>query len=173
MACSQTLSGIVRDCNPNAGGLSEIFIANADDVTAVTMDTSGEKIASVTMATGKKFKKFYFKPRQAGITFTPQFNEAGEYAGEDGVLTMNFGRIDTTKRVQVAALSVAELVVIYRDNNGFYWYIGKDAPVLRNGGDTTHGTQKTDYNHFGIQLHSQDKGLPYEVDADAIDDIVG
>lgn len=173
MACSQTLSGIPRDCEPNAGGIKEIFIANADDVTAVTLDSTGAEISGITMASGKKFKKFYFKPGQAGVTFSGVFNEAGEYAGEDGVLTMNFGRMDTTKRVQVAALSMSELVVIYKDMNGKNWYLGYDAPVLRNGGDSTPGQAHTDFNHYGIQLHSQDNQLPFELDDTTLAGVIG
>lgn len=163
MACSVTLSGIPRDCEGNAGGIRAVYMANKDDVTAIALDSTGAQVDSITMATSAKFKGFYFKPGQAALTLTGVFNEAGEYAGEDGVLSMQFGRMDTTKRVQVAAVSVAELVVIYKDANGKNWLLGYDNPVLRNGGESTPGAAVTDFNHYGIQLHSQDNQLPYEV----------
>lgn len=164
MACSQTLSGILRDCEPNAGGIKEIYIANADDVTAIALDSTGAEISSITMATSAKFKKFYFRAGQASASFTPQFNESGEYAGEEGTVTVNFGRMDTTKRAQMAALSIAELVVIYKDNNGLNWLLGYDHPVMRNGGDSGPGGQKTDFNKYGLQLVSRDNQLPFELD---------
>lgn len=163
MSCSATLSGIVRDCASNAGGIKELYIANADDVASIALDSTGEKVQSITMATGKKFKKFYFKTGQANVVYTPQFNDAAEYAGEDGILSVNFSRQDTTKRVQIHALSIAELIVIYKDNNGINWLMGYDHPVLRNGGDTQTGAAHTDTNRYALQLHSTDNQLPYEV----------
>lgn len=173
MACSQTLSGIPRDCESNAGGLKAVYIANYDDVTAVTLDSTGGSISGITMASSAKFKAFYFKPGQASLTLTGVFNEAAEYAGEDGILAMQFGRMDTTKRVQVAAVSVGELVVIVKDNNGKNWLLGKDAPVLRNGGESAFGAQKSDFNHYGVQLHSVDNQLPYEVSDTILEGIIG
>lgn len=172
MSCSVTISGLVRDCEANAGGIKAIYIANRDDVTAITLDSTGAKISAITMATSAKFKGFYFKPGQASANFTGQVNEAGDYAGEDGVVTVNFGRMDTTKRTQIAALSVAEMTVIYTDNNGISWLLGYDAPVLRNGGESTPGTARTDHNHYGVELHSSDNQLPYEVPADVLEDII-
>lgn len=177
MACSATLSGIVRDCEPNAGGVKAIYIANKDDVTEIELDTTGAKIASITMATSgsttAKFKGFYFKPGQASVALTGAVNEAGEYAGEDGVVAVNFGRMDTTKRTQMAALSISELVVIYTDNNGISWLLGYDAPVLRNGGEANTGNAKTDYNHYALELHSSDNQYPYEVPSTVLAGIIG
>lgn len=177
MACSATLSGLVRDCEANAGGVKALYIANKDDVSAIALDTTGAKIDSITMATSgsttAKFKGFYFKPGQATVTLTGAVNEAGEYAGEDGVVTVNFGKMDTTKRTQMAALSVAELVVIYTDNNNISWLLGFDAPVLRNGGESTPGQQRTDHNHYGLELHSSDSQLPFEVPSTVLAGIIG
>ena len=167
MSCSQTLNGILRDCAANAGGIKAVYIANIDDVSSITLNTAGDKITAISMVSSAKYKGFYFKPGQASFTSDPQFNEAGEYAGEDGVLSMSFGRMDTTKRAQMAALSVGELSVIYQDNNGIYWLLGYDHPVLRNGGQSTPGAAISDFNHYAIDLHSSDHQLAFEVDASA------
>ena len=173
MACSQTLSGIPRDCESNAGGIKEISIANIDDVASVTLDSTGGAISAITMATGKTFKKYYVKPAQSNFVATPQFNELGEYVGEDGILTLAFGRMDATKRVQVAALSVAELAVIFKDNNGICWYLGFDRGVLRNGGDAQTGAAVTDANRYQLQLHSTDNQLPYPLTSeDVLEDVI-
>jgi len=163
MSCSATLAGLVRDCSANAGGVKALYIANKDDVTAVTLDANSAQISAITMASSKKFKKYYFKPGQCTATFTGAVNEAGEYAGEDGVISVSFGRMDTTKRTEMAALSVIEMDVIYTDGNGKHWLLGYDAPVLRNGGEAATGAARTDYNKYGLELHSSDNQLPYEV----------
>lgn len=173
MPCSATLSGLVRDCEPNAGGVKALYIANKDDVSDITLDSTGAKISAVTMASSAKFKGFYFKPGQATVTLTGAVNEAGDYAGEDGVISVNFGRMDTSKRTQMHALSIAELVVIYTDNNGISWLLGYDNPVLRNGGESGTGTARTDHNHYGLELHSSDLSLPFEVPSSVLAGIIG
>lgn len=166
MACSVTLNGIVRDCAPNVGGLKLVAFANRDDVASITLDSTEGKVSAITMTETGKFKGFYFKKGQASYNQTPQFNEAGEYAGEQGVLAVNFGRQDTSKRVQCAALSIAELYALLQDNNGIYWLVGYDAPVLRTGGESPLGQNATDFNHYGMEFTSNDKQLAYEVPAE-------
>lgn len=176
MSCSATLNGIPRDCEANAGGLRALYFANFDDVTGKTLDTGGAKITAITMATSgsttAKFKGFYFKPGQATLTTTAQFNEAGEYVGEQAVITVNFGKMDTTKRVQVAALSQAELVCLAQDRNGKWWLLGYDEAVLAAGGESTVGQANTDFNHYGREFHANDNQLPFEVDADAVEAVI-
>lgn len=167
MSCSATLSGIVRDCEANAGGVKAIFIAPIDDVTAIALDSSSAKISTITMAASKKFKTFYFKKGQANVTSTPQFNSAGDYAGEQAKITVNFAKMDTTKRTQMAALSIAELAIIAQDQNGKYWYYGKDNAVMRTGGESTPGQASTDFNHYGMEFTANDNALAFEVDATA------
>jgi len=172
MACTQTLSGLVRDCAANVGGVKNVYIANYDDVDTLTIDADANEITAITMLNSAKFKKYYFKRGQASVASTPQYNEAGDYAGENSVLSLTFLRQDATKRLEVAALSVGELAVIYEDNNGQYWYLGSDRPVLRTGGESGSGAANTDNNRYGIELTAYDNALPLSVDSAIISNIV-
>ncbi len=66
MSCTQTLSGLAKDCNANRGGIVEVYIANFDDVTAITI-TSGV-VTGITMDTGKKFKTYSFAKNTGSLT---------------------------------------------------------------------------------------------------------
>jgi len=173
MACSATISGLLRDCDANTGGLKAIYIANQDDVSAMTLDSGSNQIETLTMATGKTFKGFYFKRGQANFSLTPQFTDAGEYAGEQGKIAINFGRMDSTKRAQLSALSVIEMAVICLDNNGNYWYFGKDHAVLRTGGEAATGAANTDRNQYGFELTSNDHQYPMTMAAAAVNSALG
>lgn len=162
MACSTTLAGIAKDCEVNAGGIVNVYIASHVDVADVQV-TSGI-IDGITMETDKKFYQFYVRKGVASYTGTPSFNEDGDYTGEDGTLSLVFSRMDSTKRAQVEALSTQDLAVIFEDANHKFWYLGKDNPVTRSGGDTATGTAQTDRNGYGVELHSSDNGSPLEVD---------
>lgn len=171
MACLQTLNGIVRDCLSNVGGVRKVYIANKDDVEGITI--ADDAVSAITMAAGKTFKEYYQKPGRASVTSSPQFNDANEYAGESVVLSLSFPRQDATKRLEVAALSVAELVVVYQDANGNCWLLGYDNPVLRSGGDATSGTAVADTNAYALEFTVQENQLPYSVPAAVIEPLVG
>lgn len=170
MACTQTLAGLVRDCAANVGGIKAVYIANKDDVSGVTL--TSDVITAISMEGGAKFKGYYFKRGQASMTSTPAFNDAGDYAGEDTVLSLSFMRQDATKRLEMAALSVGELAVIVLDNNGNYWYLGYDNPVLRTGGDSASGAAATDTNAYGLELTDRANQLPYSIAATAVESVI-
>lgn len=150
----------------NAGGVLNVYIASYEDVTGVTV--ADGMITAIAMEPGKKFYQFYVKKGVASYTGSPSYNEDNDYVGEDGTLSLVFSKMDTTKRIQVEALSTQDLAVIFEDANHKFWYLGKDNPVNRNGGDTTTGTAQTDRNGYGVELHSSDNGSPMEVDATII-----
>ena len=168
MACSYTLAGISRDCDVNAGGIKRALIASYVDVVYYEVDSSTHMIDTITMDTGKYFHEYFQKPNVANYAGTPQFNDDGDYTGEDGILTLVFGRMDTTKRLEVEALSKQDLFVIYEDKNGKFWALGLDNAVTRNGGGTNSGTAQSDRNGYEVQLHSSDNGSPTEVDGSII-----
>lgn len=170
MACSTTLAGIAKDCEVNAGGVLNVYIASHADVTGVTV--ADGMITAVTMEAGTKFHQFYVRKGVANYTGAPSYNEDGDYVGEDGTLSLVFSRMDTSKRIQVEALSSQDLAVIFEDANHKFWYLGKDNPVNRNGGDTATGTAQTDRNGYGVDLHSTDNGSPFEVDAAIIPGLI-
>ena len=169
MACKlQSLSGGDFACDVSMGGLKKVWIANYDDVSAVTYtyensaDTSSTKveIASIVMETGKKFYPYTFKRNTANFVTT--LNVAPENASnyKTTVITLQFGRMDTTKRLEVAALSLNDLVVICEDNNSNRWYFGITTPVSANGGSGQSGTAMADANMYQIQLEANELEWP-------------
>lgn len=169
-SCTQTLAGLARDCSANVGGVKNVYIANKDDVASITV--TNDAVSAITMNSSATFKKYYQKRGRASVTSSPQFNDAGEYAGESTVLSLNFPRQDSTKRLEIAALSVAELVVVYEDNNGECWLLGYDNGVVRTGGDAASGTAATDTNQYAIELTDISNQLPYNVPKNVIEALV-
>lgn len=170
MPCIQTLSGLAKDCAANMGGIVEALIANYDDVSAKTV-TEG-KITAITMATGAKFKRYNFAKNTGSMTSTYTFDQAAgvKYVTTDLVLLFN--RMETTKRVEISALALADLVIICKDANGKYWYLGNDEPVTASAGDGQTGTARSDSNRYSITLQDNSLEMPYEVDESVIASIV-
>ena len=163
MACTQTLSGLTRDCSNNMGGIKEVYIANFDDVASLTV--TSDIITAIAMQSSAKFKKYSFRPQTAELVSTPQINSENGVAYIQSVLTLQFAKMDTTKRLEINALALGDLAIVVVDNNGKMWYLGKDNPVVASGGDSGTGKAFGDANRYGIQLTDNSLLYPYEVTA--------
>lgn len=161
MACSQTLKGLTNDCAASMGGIVEVYIANAADVSEVTL-TDG-KVTGITMVSSAKFKAYAF-PRNTGhMDSTYAIDEA---AGSKFVVTdlvLQFNRMETTKRIEITALAQGELKVIVKDANGIYWFLGMDAAVKASAGDGLTGTARADRNGYSITLQDNSLEMPHEI----------
>lgn len=170
MPCNQTLSGIARDCDASMGGIVEALIANHADVTAVTVTTN--QITAITMASTAKFKRYAFPRNTGSLSSNYTIDQANgvRYVASD--LVLQFSRMDTAKRVEISALAQNDLVVIVKDANGKYWYLGYDEPVNASASDGLTGTARSDRNGYSVTLQDNSHEMPYEVDPDIIDDLV-
>lgn len=170
MSCTQTLAGLAKDCNANRGGIVEVYIANFDDVTAITL-TSGV-VTGITMDTGKKFKTYSFAKNTGSLTSTYTIDPASGVKFVTSQLLLQFNRMNTTARVELTALALADLRVICKDANGIYWLLGKDEPVNASAGDGQTGTARSDANRYTLTLEDNSEEMPLEVDDSIITGIV-
>lgn len=166
MACPQTLSGIAKDCEPSIGGIKVAYIANFDDVTAVTV--SSEVISAITMQSSAKFKKYEFRRGTSNFVSTLNVDPATGTNFVSTDITFIFSRMETAKRVEMAALAQGDLAIIVEDMNGKFWFFGKDEAVSASAGSGETGTARTDANQYSVTLQDNAKTFPYEVDADII-----
>ena len=152
------------------GGILEVLLANREDVASVQAETG--KISGITMEASAKFKKYTFARNTGSMTSTYTIDQASgvKYVTTD--LVLQFNRMETTKRVEITALSVNDLVAIVKDANGVYWYLGYDEPVNASAGDGQTGTARGDANRYSITLQDISKEMPMEVDASTIEGIL-
>ena len=170
MSCSQTLSGIAKDCLNSLGGIKRVLLANYADVTTVTV--TSDKVSAITMDTGKKFKEYLFRPGTGSMSSNYQVSAENGVAYVQTDLVMVFNRMETTKRVEIVALAQADLCAIVEDNNGKFWLLGYDEPLVISAGDGLTGTARTDRNGYSVTLQDNSKELPFEVDASVITSIL-
>ena len=164
MSCSQVLNGIAADCQTNVGGIREIYIANYDDVSAVTLDETSNMIKTITMVDTAKFKKYAFKKNTSSMTSTLNVDPANGVNFVQTDLTVVFAKQETVKRMEIAKLSLGELRVIVLDANGKYWFLGQEEFVSATSGTAETGTNRTDGNRYQIVLTDYSSSYPYEVD---------
>lgn len=170
MSCSQSLSGLAKDCSANAGGIVVVYLANFEDVTGKTITDS--KISAITMASGAKFKAYHFPKNTGSLTSTYNIGDGdNKYVSSD--LVMQFSRMQTASRIEVTAMAMSDLVALVQDKNGKVWYLGFNEPVtLGDGSDAQTGTQRSDLNRYQVTLHDESDEFPYEVDASILENLI-
>lgn len=163
--CCVTLKGITRGCDTFMGGIEKVFIACFDDVTEVT---ATEEVITAITAKEDTFKEFSFRKQTGSVTTTITKDENSGSTFYESNIVLQFAKQETAKRVEIGALAVGDLVVIVKDNNGTYWYFGKDFPVTLKEGTGETGTAFGDFNGYNLTLADFAKELPIEVSEEAI-----
>lgn len=173
MACNpQVFSGLPANCDANRGGVNVVYIANKADVASVALDDSSKKIKTISMNNTAKFKAYHFKKGAASFTSTFTLDNANGVNFVTTVLSINFAKMETVKRIEMQALALGEMAVIVLDANGTYWYLGMNDPVYASAGTGETGANRTDVNQYTIELTDESEELPYEVEPTAITDII-
>ena len=172
MACnSYTLTGLNTVCKETSfGGIKEVLIALYDDVASVSVAT-GTTLLTPTMESGKKFKQYKLLKSTGGLTSTLNTSETSTSYFTNEV-TLQFMKMETSKRIEIMALMMSACAVIVKDANDKYWYLGKDNYVECSAGSATTGTAASDANHYELTLSDTSAELPYEVDSSVIPSIV-
>lgn len=161
MSCTQTISGLARDCSQNMGGLKKVYIGPWDEGKTVTITTGAISAYSAT-ASFPNYKAFNFRPGAASMTSTSTIDAVSGTTMVSTQLVMNFGRMEATKRTEIQALLQGQVQVIAVDNNGISWLLGGGSPVLAVGSQNGQtGAAKTDANQYSITLQNDEAFLPY------------
>lgn len=158
MACSITLKGIQKDCKHNIGGIRKVWIA-AYVNGAATVDAG--KISAISNVAD--FKGYEFSKNTASMTSTlnKDLTNGTSYVSTEVVL--QFNRMETEKRLEVETLSIGDLQIIVKDNNGMYWFLGNDAPVEASAGTGQTGAAKADGNFYNLTFTDESFEYPYEI----------
>ena len=175
MSCNAyTLSALLMDCARSKGGIKNVYIANYEDVVSVTVGTEGdkEKIATITMKDGAKFKRFYFRPNTSSHSDKLTRDDANGVNYVTSTVSLVFTRQDTTKRIAMTALCVNDLAVIVEDANGFVTYLTKDAPAVATEATGDTATSASGGNKYSITLSADNETFPYEVTAEALANVI-
>lgn len=183
MACTQTLGGIILDCETSVGGIKEVYIAHYEDVegkltvgSTITVDDEtvtlpGDMITAIDAA--GKFKRYQFRKQTGSMTSTLNVDEVAGINYVSTELSLVFTKMETKKRVEIAAMAVGQLAVIVKDGNNKFWFLGFDDYVSSTAGSGNTGTAKGDSNNYSITLKDESDSYPYEVHPSIIDALIG
>lgn len=170
MACSQILAGIAMDCSTSMGGIKEVYIAPYAEVTEVTV--SGDMVTNISTDNPQTFKKYEFRKQTGSMTSTLTVDDTTGVNYVSTELNLVFTKMETSKRIEIAALAVGQLAVIVKDSNNKYWYLGYNDYVSASAGSANSGTAKGDSNNYSITLKDESDSFPYEVAQGVVDNFL-
>lgn len=169
-SCSQyTLAAIAQGCKDNSGGIRVVYVANYDDVSALTVDATAETITNIAMSGSAKFSKWQFQPQTATFTSTATISEENGTVFYQNDLSLVFAKVERVKRLQMLAATYGNTAVIVEDMNRKLWYMGYDNSVTASASGAEFGTAMGDANRYTLTLTDFSKELPREIDMAAAD----
>lgn len=151
------LDDIVRGCENNLGGITNIFVAPWDAVGSITSTQSGE-ITNITMATCSFVEIEFTKNssnyvEEAAIDLT---NGSTYFTVTTNVMVP---RRELAKRNAIALLAAGQqnLLVIIKDQNGLYWLQGQTNGTNLTGVAEGSGTAKADGSKYSLTFTSEEE----------------
>lgn len=168
--CTQTLTGIGLSCEPSIGGVKRAWIATQQDViNAVTVEQ--DKINNI--GTAAKWKSYELTKGTAHADGAFSEDSTGRVSFFQYTIEMVFPKITTELRKEIMEFAKAPMCIIMEDNNGTYWFYGKDTGCTLGSGSTVMtGTAVADMNGATIQFMDEQVQLAYEVNPTAMESIL-
>lgn len=169
MACNVTLTGIALDCGTNLSGIKALYLANDASVGDVT--ASEGEISAIDASAGT-FKKYVPAKNTGSLTKTLTKDESTGVMYYTNEAVAQFNRMETAKRTEIANIDRGQFKAIVLDNNGKYWFLGKDNYVSATAVTGQTGAGIDDGNFYTLTLTDISAELPYEVKSEVIAGIV-
>ena len=157
---SYTLSGLKAQCKDSIGGVAKIWLSTVVDASVSISD-------NVADVSANSFKVYNLRKGSASMTTNLTVNEnAGDWTTE---VSMDFLKMETSKRLEMMAITMGETIAVVKDNNSKYWVVGVNnaagdlVPLTASAGVGETGTAKSDSNHYNVTLSVDTTELPYEI----------
>ena len=169
MACNVTLMGIPIDCGTNLSGIKALYLANDASVGAPTV-VDGE-ITAIDASAGSFYE--YIPAKNTGsLTKTLTKDESTGVMYYTNEVVAQFNKMETPKRKEISNIDRGRFKAVVLDSNGKYWFLGYDNYVSATAVTGQTGAGIDDGNFYTLTLTDISAELPYEVQSDAIANII-
>lgn len=168
--CNSTaLSAIFKNCENNSGGISEIYLIDQDDVTAVTVDVTGHTVTGLTASTD--FTQFEIRRNTGSVTSETPIDLNNNSTYFTNTVNLMFHRREAAKSraIQILGEGQRYLAAIYKDMNNLYWYV--DFLQLQTSTDTS-GQQRADGSNYTIALFGESSHKSYQIDSALVSTLI-
>jgi len=167
MACALT-KGFTKDCRDSVGGIKSMWVFNKGDVTIDTVVAG-----AITAVSGDVSDVFEYELRRENAVYTETTNNSLEnhtlFYGQE--LSFSLSKLESAKRNELKAAAGANVTVVFLDNNGVYWLIGKSFGLQLSGTGVT-GTALGDKNGYDLIFSGNESEPAQEIYAGWLGDLI-
>lgn len=181
MAVCKLAQDLLRSsfCGYSLKQIVELYLANAEDVTATTVGAptegggKGVEVKTITMAASAKFYKV--EPAKDSATFTDslQVGDGGSKYRQSSI-TWNISGEYTPEMVDVIdSLSLGRFVIVAKLSDGNYVMFGRLTPMEAETASLESAAEATGFNGITVTFTNSTVESPVPLSADAIKTVLG
>lgn len=164
-------------CGYSLKQIVELYIANAEDVTATTVGapTEGTGVEVKTITLGNSAKFFKIQPAKDTATFTDslQVGDGGSKYRQSSI-TWNISGEYTAKMVDVLdALSLGRFVIVAKLSDGSYIMFGRLTPMEAETASLESAAEATGFNGITVTFTNSTVESPLPLSDDAVKTVLG
>ena len=164
-------------CGYSLKQIVELYIANAEDVTATTVgaptEGKGVEVKTITMANSAKWYKI--EPAKDTATFTDslQVGDGGSKYRQSSI-TWNISGEYTSEMVDVLdALSLGRFVIVARLSDGSYVMFGRLTPMEAETASLESAAEATGFNGITVTFTNSTVESPLPLSEEAVHTVLG
>ena len=164
-------------CGYSLKQIVELYIANAEDVTATTVgaptEGKGVEVKTITMAASAKWYKI--EPAKDTATFTDslQVGDGGSKYRQSSI-TWNISGEYTSEMVDVLdALSLGRFVIVARLSDGSYVMFGRLTPMEAETASLESAAEATGFNGITVTFTNSTVESPLPLSEEAVHTVLG
>lgn len=166
MAVCKLANDILKSgvCGYSLKQITDLYLANYEDVTATTLGTEGNTVATITLANSGKF--YHIEPNKDSASYEDALQE-----GDSGskyrstTLTWSMGGVYDGDQVDnLDALSLGRFVAVAKLSDGAYIMFGRLTPLEANAASFSSAAEATGFNGIQVTLtnNTVESPLPLE-----------
>lgn len=165
----EALESIVKSCDNNSGGISNIWINQQDNIDTFTLDgTNTWTIDSITLNGGAPdYTAFEIRRNTGSYTEEAAIDLVNGSSYVTATISLMFHRRDQDKSQAIKILGAGQqyLNAIVKDMNGKYWYF----PYLQLSAVAEgSGQNRADGSKYSVTLVAENDYLAYEIEEAAV-----
>ena len=164
-------------CGYSLKQIVELYLANAEDVTATTVgaptEGKGVEVKTITMASAAKFYKI--QPAKDSATFEDslQVGDGGSKYRQSSI-TWNISGEYTAEMVDVLdALSLGRFVIVAKLSDGSYVMFGRLTPMEAETASLQSAAEATGFNGITVTFTNSTVESPLPLSEDAVKTVLG
>lgn len=161
MACNLS-AAIPLGCIDAIGGVKTAYFGVDIVISSVNYDANNQ-IIGMTGASGT-FYQYELPKNTANAVETFNISNENGTAFYEQAFTFNLQKLSADKRNQLLLLSQnRDIKIIFEDNNGLFWLIGKDRGGVVSAGSSNTGTAPGDASNYVLTVTAQEPDMMYQI----------